>query len=311
MPSRGIEKRRRFSLLLKRDRKSTDLSFFQIETENMNELRIFAYGIALSSLVWSSFNEQDRATVAATENGILTLVANGEDFVRQGFVSKDGWQIDFDRLYVNISNAVSYSTESTFEPQKGDTKDSIKFQNKANFDPAGVVDLAEGEADALPVVVARANVVPGFYNALAWQLDTAQAGSPIAGKTMALIGRATKEGKTIDFNLSFNRPVEYICGEFVGENRQGIVEANSSGQIETTFHFDHIFGDADTPAEDALNQDALGFQPLANLASNGTIELDDGDLASQLSEGDYQTLTEAVANLGHVGEGHCVIDNSQ
>ena len=26
------------------------------------------------------------------------LVANGEDFVRQGFVSKDGWRISFDHV---------------------------------------------------------------------------------------------------------------------------------------------------------------------------------------------------------------------
>ena len=276
----------------------------------MNKLRIFAYGIALSSLVGNSFIGQDR-TIAATD-GTLTLVANGEDFVRQGFVSKDGWQIDFDRLYVNFSDATAYSTESSFEPQKGDTKDSIDYQNKAEFfNSATTVDLAEGEADAAPVVVAEASVPTGFYNALTWKLSTADDNSPIAGDTIALQGQATKDGQTVNFDLGFNQPAEYVCGEFVGEDRQGVVAADNPGQLEATFHFDHIFGDADTPAEDALNQDALGFQPLANLASNGTLQLDEAELANQLSDREYQQLTEAISGLGHVGEGHCVVSSAE
>ena len=275
----------------------------------MNKLRIFAYGIALSSLVGISFIGQDRQTIAAAEDGTLTLVANGEDFVRQGFVSKDGWEINFDRLSVNFSNAAAYSTESSFEPQKGDTKDSIEYQNKAEFlNTAKTIDLAEGEADADPILVAEATVPTGFYNALTWKLSTADTDSPIAGNTIALQGQAVKDGETINFDLGFNQPGEYVCGEFVGEDRQGVVTADSPGQLEATFHFDHIFGDADTPADDALNQDALGFGPLANLASNGTLQLDEAGLAEQLSESEYQQLTEAVSGLGHVGEGHCVVN---
>ena len=278
----------------------------------MNKLRTFAYAIALISLVFSDVgksNEQN-SLAASTEEGTLALVANGEDFVRQGFVSKDGWQINFDRLYVNFYNAAAYSTESSFEPQKGDTKDSIEYQNKAEFlNTAKTVDLAEGEADAEPIVVAETDVPTGFYNALSWELSTADGDSPIAGNTIALQGQATKNGETINFDLGFDRPGEYVCGEFVGEDRAGIVAADDPGQVEATFHFDHIFGDADTPAEDALNQDALGFAPLAQLASNGTLQLTDAELAEGLSESEYQQLTEAVSGLGHVGEGHCVVNN--
>ena len=127
---------------------------------------------------------------------------------------------------------------------------------------------------------------------------------------MQLVGQASKDGKTIDFNLGFNQPTEYVCGEFVGDLRQGFVEADSPGTVEMTFHFDHIFGDADAPPDDALNQDALGFQPLASLANNGQIQLNDGELANQLAPQDYQQLEKAIAGLGHVGEGHCVVTNS-
>ena len=275
----------------------------------MNKVRIFAYGIALGSLVWGGFNNYESRTLAATEEATLRLVANGEDFVRQGFVSKDGWSINFDRLDVNFSNATAYATKSAFEPQKGDTKASVEFEHQAEFAPR-IIDLAERGADAEPIVVAETTVPTGFYNALVWELSTAQEDSPIAGNTMVLEGQATKNGEIIDFKLGFNRPVEYVCGEFVGDDRLGIV-GEEPGEVEATLHFDHIFGDADTPPEDALNRDALGFQPLAQLASQGMVGLNDEDFAERLSEADYQKLTEAIAGLGHVGEGHCVISNSQ
>ena len=281
---------------------------------NTHKIRTIAYGITLGTLAVASFDGLNRSkTIAApSEQGTLALVANGEDFVRQGFISKDGWEINFDHLYVNIGEAIAYSTESSFEPQKDDTKDSIEYENKVGLvESAKVTDLAEGEADAEAIVVAETTVNPGFYNALAWGVTTADADSPIAGQTMNLTGQATKDGETVDFDLSFNQPTEYVCGEFVGDQRQGIVEADTPGTVEMTFHFDHLFGDQDTPPEDALNQDALGFQPIANLASNAMVKLSEEDLANQLPTEDYQSLRDAIAGLGHVGEGHCVVTSSQ
>lgn len=280
----------------------------------MNQIRTIAYGITLSALALIGIEHLNRqkSIAASTDGGTLTLVANGEDFVRQGFVSKDGWQIDFAHLFVNIGEAIAYSTEPAFEPQKNDTKESIDYQERiALIDTATTADLAAGGIDAPAISVADATVPPGFYNALAWKVTTADSGSFMAGETMKLIGQAVKDGKTVDFDLSLNQPTEYVCGEFVGDLRQGIVEADSPGTVEMTFHFDHIFGDADTPPEDALNQDALGFQPLASLASNGQIQLNDTELANQLAPQDYQQLKSAIAGLGHVGEGHCVVTSSQ
>ena len=279
----------------------------------MSKIRIITYGITLSSLAaLGTVDSYFPKTIAATDTGNLTLVANGEDFVRQGFISKDGWQIDFDHLYVNVGEAIAYSTESAFEPQKNDTKEDIKYQNKVELlTEAQVADLAEGAEDAEPIAVAEANVPVGFYNALAWSVDTADSNSTMAGNTIMLIGRATKDGQTVDFDLGFNQPTEYVCGEFIGDSRQGIVSADAPGMTEMTFHFDHIFGDADTPPEDALNQDALGFEPIAQLASNNTVKLNESDLAEQLAPEDYQQLTNAITGLGHVGEGHCVVTNSQ
>ena len=271
--------------------------------------RLF-YGIVVSSVILTiSSKRNSNRTLADTEQkGYLALVANGEDFVRQGFVSKDGWKIDFDRVFVNIGNAVAYSTSDSFEPQKGDTTDSIDYQNKVDFlDGAVTTDLAKGEEDAEPIVISEVDVPVGFYNALAWKLSTADSDSAIEGKTIVLQGKATKDEETIDFNLGFDRPTEYICGKFIGDDRQGIVAANALAEVEATFHFDRIFGDGDAPSEDALNQGALGFEPLAQLASNGTLSVEERELSEQLSDEDYQKLSSAIAGLGHVGEGHCEV----
>ena len=279
----------------------------------MKKITMIVWSIALSSVILTSCKSKknNQTTAATTEKGTLTLVANGEDFVRQGFVSKDGWQINFDHVYVNISEAIAYQVDSSFQPQKGDAKDSIKYQHKVEFiDTPETIDLAAGDANTAPILVANIDDAPvGFYNALTWNLATAEAASEIAGNTIVLQGQATKNKQTINFDLGFNQPTKYICGEFVSENRQGMVAPNVQGKVEATFHFDHIFGDAKAPVGDALNQDALGFQPLADLTISQSLELDEQDLSSSLSSQNYQKLTEAVLGLGHVGEGHCVISN--
>ena len=57
------------------------------------------------------------------ETGTLALVANGEDFVRQGFVTKDGWQIDFNHVYVTLDDVTAYQTDPPFDPdQSGELK---------------------------------------------------------------------------------------------------------------------------------------------------------------------------------------------
>jgi hypothetical protein len=253
-----------------------------------------------------------RAEVSTDSGGILALVANGEDFVRQGFVSKDGWDISFDRVYVNLAEANAYQVESGFEPTQTSNSDTIESQKEVTFlETPTVIDLAAGEANAAPILVNKATTDEGFYNAVGWKIATAAENSTIPGKTMVLQGKATKNGQTIDFDLGFNRPIEYLCGEYVGDTRKGIVKAGETAEVETTFHFDHIFGDNDTPADDALNVEAIGFEPLANLASGNSLNLDESALSERLSPENYQKLTKAIAGLGHVGEGHCAVIGNQ
>lgn len=277
---------------------------------NINKSFPTAAAISFFSVILSSGNYlHPQKTKAATDKGNLSLVANGEDLVRQGLVSKDGWQISFDRLYVNLADVTAYQTASGFEPTQGKTIDDFGYQAQVPLvNNSQTVDLAAGEADAAPIWVNKVPAPRGFYNALSWQILPADQDSPIAGKTMVLQGQATKNGQKIVFNLSFNRPVTYTCGEYIGDERLGIVEPGQTSQLETTFHFDHLFGDQSTPADDALNLEALGFQPLANLASANQLNLDQTTLSQQLAPENYQKLTNAIVGLGHVGEGHCVSD---
>lgn len=280
----------------------------------MNKAVYGAMAVAIISGFTGSYSQQSIAQTEAemaSSQGTLSLVANGEDFVRQGFVTKDGWQIDFDHVYVSLTEATAYQSEPAYEPEKGDTVDDINYRETVSLlDSPQIIDLAAGEADAQPILVKKVNAPSGFYNALAWTVAPAGDNTFIPSQTIVLQGTATKDGETIDFELGFDTPLKYTCGEFIGDERKGIVQDGETAEVETTFHFDHIFGDSETPADDPLNQDALGFQPLADLAEGSTLNIDQDALATELSSENYQKLTEAIAGLGHVGEGHCAISSN-
>lgn len=233
-----------------------------------------------------------------TEMGELSLVANGEDFVRQGFVSKDNWRIDFDHVYVTIAEVKAYQTDPAFNPDQDseiNASETVTLQAEAK-----TIDLADGGADATPILVNTVSAPPGFYNALSWKVVPGNQNS-----TIVMQGTASKEDQTINFIIGINQPLEYECGEFVGDDRKGILQAGKTSELETTLHFDHIFGDGEAPADDEINTGALGFEPLAALAENGELQVDAITLQEKLSPEDYQTLEKTVAGLGHVGEGHC------
>lgn len=241
--------------------------------------------------------KETQITQSSESQNILRLEANGEDFVRQGFVTKDGWQIDFTHVYVTLAEVIAYQTNPPFDAEQETPLSAIETVKLV--DQATTIDLAQ--ANPNPVVVAEAQTNLGVYNALSWQVvpNTSENASII------LEGIAQKENQSIDFIISFDQTLKYVCGEFVGESRKGIVSGENSGTVETTFHFDHIFGDAETPLTEALNEDALGFQPLANLTKNGQLRLNMTTLKQQLSTQDYEKLQKAFISLGHVGEGHC------
>lgn len=238
---------------------------------------------------------------AAAPTGTLEFRANGEDFVRQGFVSKDGWTIFFDNVYVTVADVAAYRTDPPYDASDGA---DIEGENVALPD-VYTLDLAAGDEDAAPILIGEVtDAAAGQYNAVTWRMVPAESGES-AGHSVVLMGTAEKAGEIVNFTMRLDDEFRYRCGEFVGDERKGILAEGETADVELTFHFDHVFGDADAPMDDALNVGALGFDPLAALAQDGTLDVSGADLQSELSAEDYATLVDTLQTLGHVGEGHC------
>jgi len=244
---------------------------------------------------------EDTTVAAADGEGELTIRANGEDFVRQGFVTKDGWQVDFDHVYVTLTDITAYQTDPPFDAEAGGVP---KATETVVISETITVDLAEGDDSAEPILVKSVEAPAGRYNAFSWQMMPAPDG-PAAGQTIWMQGTAAKEGETIDFVMKLNPDLAFVCGDFVGDERKGILEASETADLEATFHFDHLFGDGEAPADDDINTGALGFDPLAAIADGNTLDVDMAALEAQLTPEEYQTLMSILPSLGHVGEGHC------
>lgn len=237
-----------------------------------------------------------------TPTGTLEFRANGEDFVRQGFVSKDGWAIQFDHIYISLSNIRAHQTNPPYDPFEGElTRSQVMVGLPDQF----VIDLAEGDADAETIVIGTVEDAPeGYYNAVAWMMTPAEDGD-IEGYSLVMDGVAEKDDTTIDFIVRIDDFFTYTCGAFVGDARKGIVQADGIGDVEMTFHFDHIFGDADTPLDDSLNVTAPGFDMFAQLATDNVVDVSLSDLNMLLAKDEYQMLVDILPSLGHTGEGHC------
>ncbi|MBJ7900598.1 MAG: DUF4382 domain-containing protein [Cyanobacteria bacterium RI_101] len=236
---------------------------------------------------------------AAQDAGTLAIYANGEDFVRQGFISKDGWKIRFDQVEVTLDQVTAYQSDPPFDPRTEPPADP-QAQIKVSLQETKTLDLAQGDEAAEPILVASVAAPAGRYNALSWRLAKSGGKPPLMLK-----GVAVKDGQEIPFTLTLDQELAFVCGDFVGDKRKGLVEAGQEGELEATFHFDHLFGDADAPADDELNTGALGFAPLAALAQDGQVNLDLAALKAKLSQEDYAKLLKILPSLGHVGEGHC------
>lgn len=237
------------------------------------------------------------------EKGAVEFRANGEDFVRQGFVSKDGWDIFFDHVYVTLSDIDAYQTEPPYDPHKdGET---VNAKVTASLDGVYTLDLAEGGDDADPIFVDKiADAPAGQYNAIHFKMSQASGGE-YAGYSLVVIGTAEKDGQTVSFTIKVEPEYTYTCGEYVGDERKGVLQKDGTADLEMTFHFDHVFGDAGTPLDDELNVGAPGFEPFAAAAAGGALDIDMAGLQAKLSAEDYQMLVDILPTLGHVGEGHC------
>ncbi|TVR97560.1 MAG: hypothetical protein EA406_09305 [Rhodospirillales bacterium] len=224
----------------------------------------------------------------AAADGKLVLFANGEDLATDGFVgrklTKDGWELHFDHVFATVDDLVAHQTEPPYDAEAGGEPAATV---SVAFETGGPVtlDLAAAGDDGR-VRVADAAAPEGHYNALTWSAVPAPGGD-WAGQSMVFIGTATKDGRSVPFTLTSADTHEYTCGEYVGDERKGFVTAGDEADLEITFHLDHIFGRADKPADDPMNQEATGFDAF--------------------SDGGTQAISLAGLHIGHVGEGHCAV----
>ncbi|MEM9274885.1 MAG: hypothetical protein AAGA80_18270 [Cyanobacteria bacterium P01_F01_bin.143] len=87
----------------------------------------------------------------------------------QGFLAKDGWKIEFDRLEVSVSEVIAYNTNSA---TKSDLSNYPKSQPQVLIlEQATTIDLAVGDDNARAIMVSKQKVAGRFCNTPSWKMQ--------------------------------------------------------------------------------------------------------------------------------------------
>ena len=265
-------------------------------------------------------DDDDDDSVSGT--GSLEFYANGEEFIRNGFVGKTGWDIRFDHFFVNVSGptAIQVAVEELTAPPT----ESVPENNAACSPlhaghphediPVGSahealtgeywLDLHEGADRQLVDTIA--NAPAGNYNYINFAM-TQKIDGDYPGYSIVMIGTATKDAETVQFTIKLDEQMTLTgCHQELDDENAGVVAKGGIGSVEMTFHSDHLFGDYESLDDpDSVNPGAIGFQPFADIATGGLLDIDQDQMQSQMSTDDYTTFIAALHTLGHSGEGHC------
>ena len=241
---------------------------------------------------------------AEQPTGTLVFMLNGEGFAREGFVSEDGWRVDFDHVWVNVVGPTAFQVveevnQALLVLHAGHPHAEIpEGAAQVALDDAFWMDVHQGDG---PLVLGTVEDAPiGHYNRVSFGLAPTDDGS------LVFIGVATKDGVEIPFTIRLDTAIDFTaCGPH--PDSIGVLAEGAEAEAELTLHFDHIFGDADEgpadPAEvDTVNHLAIGFEPFAALAVDGAVEIGQADIEA-LPE--WEQLQDALLTLGHTGEAHC------
>jgi hypothetical protein len=292
----------------------------------LNLLMMTALAISMSVFFAACADDDDDDDVAADAagSGTLIFVTNGEEFIRDGFVAVDGWDISFDHFYVNLYGPTAFQVAETEDETEAAEKLARLAPQHAGHDHSEIddgeahesllgdyfVDLAQGsEAAELGRIE---GVAVGNYNYLNFTIRPATADSAglvagYEGYSIIMVGQATTDTTVVDFEIKLTEELPFIdCGPVA--DYAGVVEDGGEATVELTFHSDHVFGDQETIGEeDSVNDIAVGFGPFAELAVDGTADLTQDDLQTGMEAAIYQKLIEAFETLGHTGEAHCYL----
>ena len=249
--------------------------------------------------------------------GALVFSLNGEGFAREGFVSEDGWRVDFDHVWVNVAGPTAFQVVETEELDQallilhaGHPHAEIP-EGSAHIALLGafLVDVHQGDG---PTELGTIDDAPiGNYNRLSFSLAPATAESQgfveeCDGASLILQGVAKKDDQEIPFTIRLDEAIDFTaCGPHPEDI--GVLAEDATAEVELTLHFDHIFGDvdegpADTDDPETVNHLAIGFGPFAALAADGAVDLAQADLEAMP---EWDQLLEALLTLGHTGEAHC------
>lgn len=238
-------------------------------------IRILSMGILLTSIV-----------ACQNDKGTISFTANGEDFVANGFMSKDGWDVNFDRVFINLSKITAYNAQ--------DSKLSAELPGSY------LIDLKDSPIVAMDKLT---DLPKGNYQSLRFSLTPIENGE-YQGSSIVMKGTAVKEGESIDFLIKLNEELTFDGKEgYVGDTIKGLLKEDET-EVEMTFHFDHLFGDIEADADDHVNTGSPGFNFFLPFNDKGSLIVDQ----KQLSTLDgYDILMGAIETLGHLGEGHCEV----
>jgi len=224
------------------------------------------------------------------ERGNLRFVANGEGFVANGFSDRNGWKIAFTKVIVNL-------TDITVERRDG--------KKTVSLPGVFITDLKAGN-DATVTVGEVKNVKATEYRRLKWSIKKMNSGE-YNGFSIVLVGTAEKAGKKINFTIKLDEEITWDAKNgYSGEKVKGIVKKGQTGEVEMTFHWDHVFGDKTQAPTHHVNQGSVGFDYFVKFAKNNTVEITQAELKEK-GKDLYKKLINAIHNMGHSGEGHAAV----
>lgn len=223
--------------------------------------------------------------------GDLHFTANGEEFIAEGFTSKEGWDLSFDSVLVNLSEIEAYNPTDSGLSAKLEGTYLVDLKDSFGLDPTVSVESLK-------------EVPAGNYQSLRFSLKQIESGDH-AGYSIILFGNAGKEGTTIPFTIRISEELTFDGKEgYVGDSIKGLLNENETADVEMTFHFDHLFGDAGSGPEEHVNAQSPGFAMFLDYEKEGRIDVSQEDL---MNHRNFNLFIGAVETLGHLGEGHCEV----
>lgn len=258
-------------------------------------------GLAVSvflTLNGCSEDDDDSDYIPIEGAGTLIFNANGEGFVHDGFKSEDGWNIEFDHVFVNIEGSTAYQVaeDSSKAARHAGHPHSDIPEGAAHIALSGQYFLDLKQTGDNPVFeVGRIENAPiGNYNYLNFNIvqipdDASGDAADYTGYSLILIGVATY-GDPVTENINFSIKLEeeltfYNCGPLLdldedGTN-DGVLAAGGEAKTEMTFHFDHIFGDWGETGDDPEPTDSeeinfwgIGFNPFYTMLPGSDFDID-------------------------------------